>query len=193
MSKNFILESLACLVGIIIGGIVAYNVIFPTPDSSDEYHTHADFLIQIDGNFVDLSKPELMTTSLQQLHKHAHLHDDNGKVLHLHEENISFVEFLSSLGTTLTNNCIIIKDGDEVCANDDKTLVLYVNDNPWTDDILNYIPQDLDRILLYYGDKHDLPDSNLLEGVANDACLYSGSCPERGIAPPESCGLTCEL
>ncbi len=52
---------------------------------------------------------------------------------------------------------------------------------------LAYEPQDLDRILITDG---------VIADIADDACIYSEKCPERGKPPSEECigglGTTCE-
>ena len=162
--------------------------------ATDEWHTHADFLVYIQGSQLDFSKPAYMTTAQQEPHRYAHLHDENGKVLHLHAPNITFAEFLGSLGYVLTRDCLTTATGDTYCTDEDNTLVLYVN-NQLLDSAAHtiYQPADLDRILLLYGNYSSTEVDSLLATVSDESCIYSGSCPERGIAPAESCGLTCEL
>ena len=150
-------------------------------------------MIQIEDQTLDLNRPELMTNNLQQLHGDAHLHDDEGKVLHLHKEGVAFTEFLSSLGIILSEDCLELIGIEEYCVDETKSLGLYVNNEKWSEEAANYVPSDLDRILLFYGEDTAGLVQTHLDNVSNDACIYSGSCLERGIAPDESCGLTCEL
>lgn len=194
MKESFRKEILACFIGIIIGAVTAH-IILPKSDNhavthSDEYHIHADFLIQIHDEVLELGVAELTTTASQTLHEHAHLHDENGDVLHMHKENITFAEFLSSLGFTLADDCLTTLDQTKYCSTESESLSLFVNNKIWDEAITKYVPQDLDRVMLYYGSN---PDSAELDKIPDEACIYSGSCPERGTAPPESCGLTCEL
>jgi hypothetical protein len=162
--------------------------------ATDEWHTHADFKVYIQGTALDFSKPTYMTTPLQEPHRFAHLHDENGQVLHLHAPNITFAEFLSSLGYSLTEECFTTATGDSHCTDETNTLVLYVNNQPLDRSAhATYQPADLDRILLIYGNYSSDEIDDLLAAVSDESCIYSGSCPERGIAPAESCGLTCEL
>lgn len=198
MTKEFKREALACLTGIVIGGLIIANFVIQKNSSfyglsghEDDYHIHADFLVEINGEVLDLGVAEFMTSSEQMLHNDAHLHDEDGDVLHMHAENISFVEFLNSIEITLEEDCLSVKDV-KFCADEKNILSLYVNNEIWTDNFESYVPTDLDRVLLYYGEKNG-PRSESFEAVLDNACIYSGSCPERGIAPPESCGLTCEL
>jgi len=63
----------------------------------------------------------------------------------------------------------------------------------YTSPITTYVPVDDDRILLYYGEATNTMIATYLENIPDDSCYYSGTCPERGVAPDEECGLTCEL
>jgi len=197
-------QLLSCLAGFIIG-IVGTQLILnqktqhqnhhdnhPIANpADDEYHVHADFHIVVRNTLVNLDDDMFQTTGSQELHKDAHLHGNNGDVKHIHAENITFTEFLTSLGITLTDSCLTLDD--QYCSNEVEEVLLFVNNELFTSPLSTYIPIDNDRILLYYG-TYDLDViMPYLEAVPDDACYYSGTCPERGIAPPESCGLTCEL
>jgi len=195
----------AFVAGLLVGGSAVYLFTMnaghtghthhdhhPIADPYDtEYHVHADFHIVVNGTKVDLSGDAFQTTSEQELHDHLHLHDNNGDTLHIHAEGLTFAEFLSSLGIEITNECITLDN--QYCSNDTEELLLFVNNEQYTDDLTTYIPVDDDRILLYYGEFDEGIIRPLLDAVPNDACYYSGTCPERGVAPPESCGETCEL
>lgn len=204
MNTPFRQELFACIVGIIIGGGVTWFIIsntthdfhsvsHPIADPYDsEYHVHADFHIVVEDAYVNLSEDRFMTTAEQEFHPDAHLHDGNGEVKHIHAEGITFVSFLEGLGVSVTDRCISVPDGDERCATDTNSLTLFVNGEV-IPSLSTYIPVDDDRILLYYGSLENPNLPTYLESIPDDACYYSGTCPERGVAPPESCGLTCEL
>lgn len=160
--------------------------------ADDEYHVHADFHIVIAGERLDLADPALMTTGEQELHPDVHLHDGNGEVQHLHAPGVTFAEFLASLGIELTNECLTV-DEQEYCADETNELRLYVDGTQFEDNLTTYEPVDDEQILLYYGQPDAAAIETALEAVPDDACYYSGTCPERGVAPPESCGLTCDL
>lgn len=207
MTRPFIQELFACSFGMLIGGFGVYFIQSQLPHSAhlytsehpianpydSEYHVHADFHIVVNGERVDLSDDMFMTTAEQSFHPDAHLHDNDGDVKHIHAEGVTFMEFLKSLEITLTEDCLTLDNS--YCTNEDNRLMMYVNDMPFTDSIESYIPVDDDRILVYYGTNNPDPEQlqSYLDAVPSDACYYSGTCPERGVAPPESCGLTCEL
>lgn len=189
------------ILGLVVGASFA-NILLPNHDNhhdqhpiadpfDSEYHVHADFHIVVNGTLVDLSDDVFQTTSQQELHEHAHLHDNNGDVKHIHAENVTFAEFLDSLQITLTDSCITLDN--QYCSGETKEVLLFVNNELYTEPISQYVPIDNDRILVYYG-VYDLETIQpYLDAVPDDACYYSGTCPERGVAPPESCGETCEL
>lgn len=207
MQKDFSIQTIgAFLFGLLVGGLFTSTFIIedshfnthddthPIADPYDtDYHVHADFLIYINDELIDLSDDMFMTTGSQNLHGDAHLHDNNGDVKHIHAEGITFVEFLESLQMTLENDCIELFDERRFCSDETSELQLFVNDEPYQADVTEYVPVDNDRILVYYGSPESENLSSYLESVPDDACYYSGTCPERGIAPDEECGLTCEL
>ena len=202
LTSPFKQELLACLLGICIGGASTY-LLLPQKEwaddhygaASEKYHIHADFLIQTFDTVHNLGTAELMTTAEQSHHEHAHMHDEEGDVLHMHAEGVSFVEFLASLDYVIEDQNLTLPNGDELRSDvmQPEYLQLYVNGELWEDEMDTYIPQDLDRVLLFYGDPNNRPIETYLQSVPNDSCIYSGSCPERGTAPAENCGLTCDL
>ena len=196
MNKKQTQEMAAFFVGMLVGGFFTYSFLIDTTPEvvvSEDYHIHADFIVQTGETVHSYGTAEFMSTAEHILHPDAHLHDEDGEVLHMHEENISFAEFLDSLGIKTTDGCIALPNDDTYCAVEGASWSLFVNDQLWAGDFTTYVPQDLDRILLYYGQPENASIQTYLDAVTDNACFYSGSCPERGVAPAESCGLTCEL
>jgi len=164
----------------------------PIADPFDsKYHVHADFHIIVNDTLVELSGDAFQTTSQQELHEFAHLHDNNGDVMHIHDTGVTFAEFLGSLGIELTDTCVTLDN--QFCSNDSEQLVLFINGESYPDPITQYVPVDNDRLLLYYGSPDNPNLATYKVAIPDDACFYSGTCPERGVAPDEDCGLTCEL
>lgn len=161
-------------------------------DSPEEVHVHSDFIVFIDGATYDFTEDKYQTTSAQQKHAHVHLHDNVGHIIHRHDHGVTLGDFFSSLDFTLTDECITTDTGETFCTDDANELVLYVDGIPTTT-IASHVNRERERLLLYYGDPNPDVFNELLEQVTDEACIYSGTCPERGIAPPESCGLTCGI
>lgn len=166
----------------------------------DPNHTHVDFAVWINGEQVDFSKPEYMSDHVDgeeepegehedEGHKHPylHLHDGNGHVLHRHKPGLAIGDFFTSIGFTMTESCFTNPDGEAFCndADSGQQWRMFVNGEEWP---MNpaYDFADLDAILLTYGGD-DTEMARELDGLPDDACLYSKTCPERGDPPIENC------
>jgi hypothetical protein len=199
--------SLQTVIAFVIGACVGASLVFlflqstadqtythPIADPFDsKYHVHADFRIFVGDEQIDLTDEAFMTTAMNMVSADAHLHDGNGEVKHIHAEDITFAHFLDSLDITLTDNCLTLFEDEALCSGEEQEVLLYVNEELYTQPLSQYTPLDDDRILLYYGNSQDENIQNYIDEIPFDSCYYSGTCPERGIAPPENCGLTCEL
>ncbi len=192
MFKKRIASGIIFLTVFSTGGYYLYQKYNPFTYYEDEVHVHADFLIYINDQQIDLTDAKYQSSTSQILHKNVHLHDGEDNVVHRHAEGITFTEFLGSLGFTFTNECLIDPTGMSFCSDTNNVLTLYVNKIPKTI-LTEYIPQEEDRILLYYGTRDNQKLSEYQNSITNESCIFSGTCPERGIAPAESCGLTCEI
>ncbi|HKC04906.1 MAG TPA: thioredoxin domain-containing protein [Patescibacteria group bacterium] len=126
----------------------------------EAFHIHFDLKVYLNGKAVDLSQDKYQSTEGHELSPNIHLHDGNGKVVHVHKQNIQLRVLFDSLKITLPDNVLAYVNGKRVT------------------NILDYIPQDLDQILI---------GSSNLSSVSNDACIYSLKCPERGAPPTENC------
>jgi len=194
--------------GLLVGGLLTYIMLPDVPDHNHyhadhhdnhpiadpydtEYHVHADFHIVVNNTLLNLDDDQFQTTSQQELHPDLHLHDNNGDVKHIHAEGLTFAEFLGSLDIELTDSCLTLDN--TYCSGEVEEVLLFVNGELFTQPISTYIPVDDDSILLYYGMYDEALIAKHLSNVPDDSCYYSGTCPERGVAPPESCGETCEL
>lgn len=160
----------------------------PKPDISSEgaYHIHANIRVLVDGAPVDFSLPKYQSRVGEELNEFIHFHDGIGNVFHVHKKGMTLKDLFSSLGMTLTKDCLVTDTKQSYCSGSGKTLKLYVN-NKVSPLYEMYEPQDLDRILLSYGNETDTAFVRQLESVADDACIYSEKCPERGTPPSEEC------
>ncbi|MBP6923985.1 MAG: hypothetical protein KBC62_01260 [Candidatus Pacebacteria bacterium] len=184
---------LGCILFTIItgGGYYLYQKYNPTTYYSDKVHVHSDFIIVINDEHVRLTDEKYQSSAEHIRHKNIHVHDGKDDVVHRHAEGITFAEFLQSIGFTLTDTCLTNDKNETFCTDDTNSLVLFVNGEPASP--TTYINQEEDRIFLYYGTRNNPKLQEYDTLITNNSCFYSGTCPERGIAPPESCGLTCEL
>lgn len=160
--------------------------------NNDEVHVHGDFRMYIGDERTRFTDAKYQSSTAHAHHASLHFHDGNDEVIHRHADNVTLVEFFDSIGLKLTNDCIMMDTGTNYCTGSTSTLMLIVN-NEQRPDIENYIFAEEDRILLYYGDTTNPNIRDYATGVTDLACMYSGTCPERGTPPTEGCGLTCEV
>ncbi|MCH8003237.1 MAG: protein-disulfide isomerase [Nanoarchaeota archaeon] len=116
----------------------------------DSTHEHTAFLIFINGNVLDLSKPEYMVRA-----RRVHIEGLDGIIIHKHATGITIGHFLETLGMGFDENCFVDDKGNSYCNNDDKNLKFYVNEK-LNNDFDNYIIKDNDRLLISYGNEDDV-------------------------------------
>lgn len=147
------------------------EVSMSSSDDESGYHAHFDLKIIQNGVAIDLTQDKYQSEEGKELDENIHLHDKNGKVVHMHKEGVTLGELLTSIKLSVKGK-------------------LYVNGKLVEGDLNSYAPKDLDRVLITDGPNSDL------SLVSDDACIYSEKCPERGTPPPETCvgglGTGCE-
>ena len=133
-------------------------------------HIHANFKVFIDGKELDFAKPEFMTESKEDRSRKVHLHDLNGGVAHVHYPGITWQDFFQSLQMPLAEHCLDLGTG-KTCS-----LRFFVNGNE-IQDLAQTEIRDLDKVLI----TNSQNVQEQLAAIADDACVYSNKCPERGV------------
>ena len=112
-------------------------------------HTHAAFLVKVNGENIDFSQPQYQVIS-----DYIHVENGDGTTLHRHATNVTFAEFLKSVEMDIDeqNNCLVFTNGTEYCNNNFNQLRTFVNGSP-TDSISDYVINDNDRLLVIYGNE----------------------------------------
>lgn len=139
----------------------------PLPSPTTAWHSHFDIKIYQGGSLIDLSQAKYQSEEGKELDENIHLHDGNGKVVHIHKQGETVGDLLKSLKLSFG-----------------ATTKLYVN-GKLSDKFADYAPADADRILI--SDAIGDVLTHQMTSVTNDACIYSLTCPERGKPPTESC------
>lgn len=165
----------------------------PQDGHGETYHAHADFKVYIIGKALDFNKAEYMGTPYKELSERVHLHDFNPNIMHFHAKDATVGEFFKSLGMELSkekfsNGKIGYFSGEK------NKLFFYVNGKE-NSKYGDYIPKDLDKILIYSGSAELAPQmldsvaKTLNDSVTSEACIYSEKCavPEGFTLPEESC------
>lgn len=179
------------LVVIVAAGILIFAGIFflaQKPVHEDEFHLHADFRVILNRETIDFSAGKYMTTKEQVLSSFVHLHDNNGKIIHVHAKGVTLGDFFTSLGMEFSKECFGLDIEDDLeekfCNQGEKTLKMFVNGVENTE-FENYEPKDLDRILITYGNENAEELQQQINSVSDEACIQSLKCPERGEPLPE--------
>jgi hypothetical protein len=158
-----------------------------------EFHIHADFRVFIKDEPIDFSHDKYQTIPEQVIDGVSHLHDNVGELIHIHAERVTLGYFLQSLGLSLDEDCMHW-EGEDYCEDEENELLVLVNGEE-VQNSGDYVVQDLDRILITYGNLNDEMVEAQYALVGDMACIYSGLCPERGTPPTEECvgglGTTC--
>lgn len=164
----------------------------PHRGDEEEVHVHADWKVILNGEHIRFTDEKYQSISGNVKHGNIHLHDYEDLVIHRHAEDITFLDFLNSIGYDLTETCITTGTGENFCNENEKEVRLIVNGERMMD-IEGYVFAEADRILLYYGDVTDPALRDHVASVTDEACLYSGTCRERGYKTTSTCGITCEI
>ncbi len=148
------------------------------------YHGHFDIKVYLNGTRVNFGLAKYQSAEGKELDPDVHLHDGNGNLVHVHKNGVTLNQFFNSLKMSFTDSCFILDNDKKFCNSDQKNLKMYVNGLVNTD-FQNYIPQDLDRILISFGPQEDKNLATQINSVTDLSCIYSLKCPERGKPPLE--------
>ncbi len=138
-----------------------------------EYHAHADIKIILLGATFDFNKSVFMSSEGHELSEDVHMHDYNPHVIHFHNPKSTLGDFFRSVGMSINERCIDT-GADNYCSNGTTNLYVYVNSQPLFLNYDTYIPNDLDKIFIYYGE--GFPSQDIINGVTSESCIYSKRC-----------------
>ena len=134
-------------------------------------HIHADWKVYVNGkpiNFAD-NKYYMQSSFL-------HLDDDQNKedasgVLHMHATGVPLWVFFKSIGMNFDKNCITLGNNEKLCNDGDKKLKFFVNGKE-NNEFENYVFNDLDKILISYGNENQEQIQNQLNSITDFAKLH---------------------
>ena len=153
-------------------------------------HWHADFALYIRGERYDFNHERFFSTVEVELSENVHIHEPFHNVVHVHREGTTWREFLHSLGFELTDECLKLPEGEQLCSSDTERLSFIVN-GVRVDSLAFQDITDVDRALISFGPASDEDLWAQYAAVTDEACILSRLCEERipeGGLPPEACG-----
>ena len=133
-------------------------------------HIHADFKVYINGKPIDFANSEYyMKSSFIHLDDSQNKEDASG-VMHMHATGVPLWVFFKSIGMNFDKSCITQENNEKFCNDGNKKLKFFVNGKE-NNEFENYVFNDLDKILISYGDEIDLTQQ--LNYIADFAKLHS--------------------
>jgi len=130
-------------------------------------HTHMDFKVYVLGNQVNFDLPRY-----QVMEDLTHVENNDGGMIHVHATGLTLGYFFKSLGFGLTD-CFILDTGNQYCDLGKATLKVYLKSagSDWEQlsSPVDYILQDLDKILVTYGSEDEEEIKKQQESVTDKA------------------------
>jgi hypothetical protein len=162
-NKNVRIIMIAVGVGIavaIAAAVMAYSQSRPygAPGSA---HVHAGFSVMLNGQEIDFSERRYQVDTTGS--RYIHMEGGDGTTLHRHATGVPIGEFLHTVRMDILNGCFILDNGSQYCEGGDNRLLSFVNGNE-VQDIMSYVLNDDDRILITYG---DLTEQQIQEQIEN--------------------------
>lgn len=193
--RSLITHTVALVAGLLIAITGIKFVLTLTP--ATEFHEHADIAVFLNGQRFDLSQQKYMSTvpcgpaadrhaeDTDSLRDKVHLHDGNGRVIHVHYPGVTYGEFFESLGMMFSDGRLV-DDMGIVNENTTDHIFRYFINGEEVYTIARTPIRDLDQVLITYGPLQRSLDSELA-AVSNESCIASGACLHRGVPEQESC------
>src|SRR3989344_3189987 len=125
-------------------------------------HIHADWKIYINGKQLDLSDKSHMERMRSNMPVSSFIHVDSGApapektgdIVHMHATGVPLWIFFESIGMDLNKECITPENKEKFCSDGNNKLKFFVNEIE-NNEFENYVLNDLDKILISYGDESE--------------------------------------
>ena len=134
-------------------------------------HYHADWKFYIDNKLQDFFQPSFM-----ELNPAVHMHPGKEQdwVIHVEAKGITLRHFLTTLGITAAQDCLIFQ-GKEFCEEGNKKIRYYLNgklERKGSDIEIH----DGDKLLVTFGNPSESQLQIQLASVTSFACIQSKNC-----------------
>jgi len=142
-------------------------------------HIHSDWKIYINGKTLDLSDKSHMERMRSNLPVSSFIHVDSdapapektGDVLHMHAEGVPLWIFFNSIGMDFNKDCITLENKEKFCKDSNKKLKFFVNGKE-SNEFENYVFNDLDKILISYGNENEEEIRTQLNSITDFAKIH---------------------
>ena len=117
-------------------------------------HIHADWKVYVNGNPLNFADSKYyMKSSFIHVDDNQNKEDASG-VLHMHATGVPLWLFFKSIGMDFNKDCIILENKEKFCNGENKKIEFYVN-GELNNEFENFVFNDLDKILISYGDESE--------------------------------------
>ncbi|MBI3026989.1 hypothetical protein HYY70_02655 [Candidatus Woesearchaeota archaeon] len=142
-------------------------------------HIHADWKIYIDGKALDFSDKSHMERMRNNMPVSSFIHVDSGApapektgdVLHMHASGVPLWIFFKSVEMNFNKDCITLENKEKFCNDENRELKFFINGKE-SNEFENYVFNDLDKILISYGDESEEEVKNQLKSITDFAELH---------------------
>lgn len=148
-------------------------------------HWHTDFALFIRGEQFNFAQDQFWSDEGEERHPYVHIHKPRSTVVHVHREQTTWDEFLTSLGFELTDNSLTLPDGTKYINGNGEALKFFVNGTR-IDTLMFQDITDLGKVLITFGPESDEEVMETLwPTVTDQACIPSELCRDRIPDQPE--------
>ena len=164
--------------GFVLSFIIFVTIRFVTFQQPQDTHFHANFEIYINGNKIDLSKDKYMEPVFscsvneqkdKQPSERVHMHLNNGGLIHIHDQHVTWGDFFSNIGYSVSQSNIV-DDSNNIYKADGDNKLVYILNGVKSDSIATLYINSEDKLLIYYGKQSDSEIINTIYAqVPNDA------------------------
>ncbi len=145
----------------------------------DSQHIHADFKVYINNKQMDFSDKAHMERMKAGLDVSSFIHVDSGApapektgdVLHMHATGVPLWIFFESIGMKFNRDCLTLENGEKYCNDRNNKLKFYIS-RIQNNEYENYVFNDLDKILISYGDENQQQIQEQLGSITDFAKLH---------------------
>ena len=142
-------------------------------------HIHADWKVYINGKSLDFSNKSHMERMRNNQPVSSFIHVDSGApapektgdVLHMHATGVPLLVFFKSIGMDFNKDCITLENKEKLCGDGNTKLKFFVNGKE-NNEFENYVFNDLDKILISYGDGNNEEIKNQLDSITDFAKIH---------------------
>jgi hypothetical protein len=152
--------------GLIVVRAVAYKPV--------ETHYHANFALYINGQKDEFKSftfyEEIQACSdhnADNVKGHAHMHDQNNHLIHIHAAGVTWGDFFANLGYGLTDKAVVT-DGGMFASSENNKLTFTLNGQP-VSAIANNVIHSEDVLLINYGNDNNQTLQNRYNEITRDA------------------------